>query len=163
MAHEHHGWLARVSDACARVRARSKSPVLGCTDREIEELLGRLGLTQGLPEAYQAFLVEIGSAPGDLLRGSDLRCSSLEHLQREFEQVRLAVGGAEVPHDAFVYLGHQDYEFCWFRLSERPDPPVYSFSEARPQVHEPLGQTYSEHLRSLARQSLGAAGLVESK
>ena len=59
-----------------------------------------------------------------------------------------------------MYLGHQDYEFCWFRLSERPDPPVYSFSEARPQVHDPLGLTYSEHLCSLARQSLGGESLV---
>lgn len=161
MDYEDHGWLRRVSDACARVRGRSKSPVVGCTDREIEALLGKFGLTQGLPDAYQAFLLQIGSAPGDLLRGSDLRYSALEHLQREFKQVLLAVGGAEVPDDAFVYLGHQDYEFCWFRLSERPDPLVYSFSEARPRVHEPLRQTFSEHLCSLASQSLGGDGLDE--
>lgn len=155
MAHEEHGWLTRVSEACARVRARSVSPVVGCSDREVEALPATLGLTLGLPEAYRAFLLEIGSAPGDLLRGSDLRCSSLGHLQRELERVLDTVGGAHVPDDAFVYLGHQDYEFCWFRLSEGPDPAVYSFSEVRPRTHQPLHQTYSEHLYSLVRQSLG--------
>jgi hypothetical protein len=92
----------------------------------------------------------MGSAPGDLLRGSDLRCSSLAHLQREFAQALVSVGGAQIPNDAFVYSGHQDYQFCWFRLSEGPDPQVFRFSEARPTQHEPLQRTYSQHLWFLA-------------
>ena len=109
----------------------SEEPIhklLACTKPEI--ILIEQNLDISLPTAYQEFLLWGGHEAGGFWSGSDYCYQDLVELQLiAVEILEANCFPQQLPKDAFVFYMHQGYEFCFFRISEGENPPVYLFNE----------------------------------
>jgi SMI1 / KNR4 family (SUKH-1) len=109
----------------------SPDELKGCTREEIEELQRKFRIT--LPETYVEWLRIMGRDAGKFLKGSDAFFPALLELREGAEEL-LAENGTKfaIPHDAFVFLMHQGYQFLFFRTAQNdPDPQVSHYLEGK--------------------------------
>src|SRR5262245_39647203 len=124
----------------------------GCSEADIDTLEREAGVH--LPQAYAAFLRINGVRPDEIFMGSDCALDTLLYLQTSAKHL-LAAGEAEytLPHNAFVFLMHQGYEFFFFEAGETPsDPPVFYYMEGdkEPRCSNPsFTHWVQEYVRSL--------------
>lgn len=104
--------------------------IVGCDENEIKELESAVGLK--LPTAYKEFLRWAGNSLGDFEEGSEFFYDQdLVDLQRMAKDLLVDNNTPfELPDDAFVFWGHQGYQFTFFRTSEGDNPPVHYYIEA---------------------------------
>ena len=121
-----------MEDALRKLESAGFAPagaMEGCSEHEVAELERACGTT--LPAAYRMFLRRVGKRVGTFMEGSDLTHEWLAGLT---EQARVLAQeeGLELPSDAFAFLGHQGYQFLYFRTGTGDDPEVYLFMEGEP-------------------------------
>jgi hypothetical protein len=99
-----------------------------CTPEEIGQIEARFHLQ--LPSTYREFLAGMGKAAGKFLVGSDYLFPAQLRLRDDAEAL-LAESGVQFRLDPadFVFMGHQGYEFLFFRASDPVDPPVHLLME----------------------------------
>ena len=102
--------------------------LLACTKQEIITLEQKLDAS--LPTAYKEFLLWGGHEAGGLLSGSNYSYKNLIELQVDAVEILYEnCFPQQLPKDAFIFYMHQGYEFCFFRISEGENLPVYLFNE----------------------------------
>jgi hypothetical protein len=100
----------------------------GCTAEEIRQIEAKFQLQ--LPGIYQEFLARMGKAAGHFLVGSDFLFPTPLSLRAEAEALLEQSGlEFELEHGDFVFVGHQGYEFLFFRVGDSPDLPVFLLTE----------------------------------
>jgi hypothetical protein len=100
--------------------------VVGCTAAEVQEVGARAG--GPLPAVYRAFLERMGRSAGDFMRGSDFLYPTLLGLRAEAEAPLRERGCNWRLHEAaFVFMGHQGYQFLFFDRLAGDDPTVLHY------------------------------------
>ncbi len=125
-------YLEKVKARLIKSKLVSENELLGCTHQEIIQLEQQLGVK--LPKAYQEFLMLMGKEAGQFLRGTDCFYQHLLDLQEAAKDLLKENHVTQLlPNDAFIFLMHQGYQFCFFRLSQGEDPPTYYYCEGEEQ------------------------------
>lgn len=101
-------------------------PLVGVDEGDLDDLERRLGFA--LPAPYRMFLRHAGRRAGTFMQGSDFAFADLINLQVVAMEIAEDVG-LSLPHDAFVFLMHQGYEFLFF-CHAREDAPIFRASDA---------------------------------
>lgn len=108
----------------------------GYTDSEVTQAEERLGVH--FPAIFRAFLLEMGRAPGDLFRGSNL--AGLDEFQMLRSDARRLMAETStdltLPPAAVVFLFHQGYTFCYFEAAGGFDSTVFQYTETKPGPQE---------------------------
>lgn len=143
--------MARIDWVLRTLRARERF-LEGCDQAMIEALERDAG--GALPASYVAFLLGAGWDTGSFMRGSDLSIGILPRLQREFRSATVGVR-PPIPESAFVFCGHQGYQYLWFHLGQAADPVAYYFNDARPGSIECTNKTLSQGLVQMAGDEYG--------
>lgn len=126
-------YLDRVKNQLIELKLLRQDELVGCTRDEVMAIEQQLGIS--LPRAYQEFLLSMGRSAGQFLRGSDCFLNHIPQLQEWAVELLQENNFAEsLPEDAFIFLMHQGYQFSFFRVSEGPDPPTYSYCEGTNQI-----------------------------
>jgi hypothetical protein len=120
-------WRTSLEASVRRIRAASEEPASGVPIAELAsfEVRGRYTL----PAAYRSYLLKVGLAPGDFLVGSDLAYRHLTGLQESARALVEESKAEALPPSAFVFCGHQGYQYLFLRMDEGDDPPVYRYLE----------------------------------
>jgi hypothetical protein len=116
-----------------------------CSKEEVVELERLIGFK--LPLAYKEFLFWSGKGLGSFEIGSEFYYDQdLIDLQRMAKDL-LTDNNApfELPDDAFVFWGHQGYQFAFFRASEGDNPPIHYYIEAGEGEKEEIKWNYQAH------------------
>lgn len=103
----------------------------GMNDQEIITIANAQGVER-LPEFYIEYLRYFGKRSGDLFIGSDTDSRYLPTLKMSASSLKTKFEPVEygVPEDAFVFKGHQDNTYWYFRTNNKlEDPPVYMLWE----------------------------------
>jgi hypothetical protein len=97
----------------------------------LEQSIGR-----DLPRTYKEFLLAMGYGAGSFFRGTDMFTDPDDMLEihKSAADTFYDATGLTLPDNAFVMYLHQGYLFAYFLIDGSDDPPVYSFSEADPEV-----------------------------
>lgn len=102
------------------------------TESQIAELELSVG---SLPASYKAYLFLAGQEEPSALIGSDCTIKHLPRLNKSANVLLAENGLPPLPHDAFVFLMHQGYQFFYFlREDNIEDPPVFYYIEDEPVV-----------------------------
>lgn len=145
-------WESSVRSSIEVIRARDAS-VRRCTEPELRSVERSVG--RSLPRAYRLFLEGVGGNTGDFMVGSDFDLKYVKRVIRyRYAEFMEREGMAPLNDDMFVFLGHQDYQFFWFRLSEGDDPEVLHYLEGR-REHVSVAPSFSAFLERLVRQEYG--------
>lgn len=120
-------WRPKIEWALDQIRERSQTTTTGCSDSELRELERKQG--RALPAAYLGFLRAVGGNAGEFLRGSDFLFAQLDDLQTGAQALLNDDGGPTLPANAFVFCGHQGYQFLFFTVDDCPDPPIQYYLE----------------------------------
>jgi len=120
-----------VEDAVAKLTEAglvTPGALKGCTAEEIGQIEAKFHLQ--LPAVYKEFLTRMGKAGGQFLVGSDYLFPAPLRLRDDAEALLGESGaGFKLDRGDFVFVGHQGYEFLFFRAAEQPDPPVCLLQE----------------------------------
>ena len=119
-------WKPKVEWALRQIGECSRN-IDGCSESELADFQRERNLR--LPAAYLRFLGVVGVNSGEFLRGSDLRFQQLDRLQSGAQALLDDDGGPTLPEDAFVFCGHQGYQFLFFHLGEGPDPEIHHYMD----------------------------------
>lgn len=99
-----------------------------CQPAEVAELEQKF--TQELPAAYREFLLWMGKDGGGLLGSAQIYYPDVLDLQAEaIEILQGSAATVSLPEDGFVFCIQQSVLVHFMRLSEGPNPPVYSYNE----------------------------------
>lgn len=99
------------------------------TDREIDEIM-QLSPKGYLPKAYIEFMKEFGN--GGYMRGDSCFMDEIGMLQTgAVELLEENESSNNLTDNDFVFWMSQGYMFCFFRLDEGDNPPVYYYNEAK--------------------------------
>jgi hypothetical protein len=99
----------------------------GCTPEEIGQIETKFHFQ--LPAIYKEFLVRLGKAAGRFLTGSDYLFPAPLRLRDDAATLLDQEGNGFKLENDFVFMGHQGYEFLFFRITDSPDPPVFLLME----------------------------------
>jgi hypothetical protein len=95
----------------------------GCSPEEIGQVEAKFRLQ--LPAVYNEFLQRLGKAAGRFLVGSDYLFPAPLRLRDDTEALlRESSTRFKLDENDFVFMGHQGYQFLFFRVADSPDPPV---------------------------------------
>lgn len=107
--------------------------IRGCSSGEIESLERKCRCA--FPEAYKCFLAVMGKGAGAYMLGTDIFYGRISEFGLWLaDAIRETRDPVAIPDDAFVFMSHQGYVFCYFRLSEGDDPPVYQYIQGSGKV-----------------------------
>jgi hypothetical protein len=118
--------------------------IIPCSQEEIFHLETHIGAA--LPESYREYLRLMGKYSGTFNVGSDCFYDDVFSLNEDAQQLLIENNVVErLPTDAFVFCMHHGYIFNYFRLSEGPNPPVYSYSETTNELRK-IFPSFSDYL-----------------
>ena len=120
-------WRISLDWSIEQIVAHSSGLARGCDERAVHEFQEQAGLD--LPLAYLEFLMAVGCHAGEFLCGSDFLFPVLGRLQTGAARLLTEDGGPPLPPSAFVFCGHQGYQFLFFDLAGGPDPEVRHYLE----------------------------------
>lgn len=86
-----------------------------------------------LPIVYKDFLMVMGKGAGNFMKGSSVFFNEILSLRSWSNEVLLENNMPQLNSAVFVFWMHQGYQIAYFNLSEGSDPPVYFFSEGKPE------------------------------
>lgn len=148
----------RIDDAVQRLASSEVVPetgVRGCSDAAIEEIERAEDVS--LPDAYVAFLEEMGESAGDFLRGDDLFYPQMIGLTDDARQLLAESGSSiELGNSEFVFAGHQDYSYLYFDTEAGEDPAVYRVVEGNEDVQR-VFDAFSKWVESSVEDELSLA------
>ncbi|MFE3799391.1 SMI1/KNR4 family protein [Nocardia tengchongensis] len=127
----------------------------GCRDAELEAVEARVG--GRFPAVFRHYLLDMGEACGDLLRGSDRAgIRGFDRLREDAREIVDDVGGAwNLPTDAAIVLTHQGYTFDYVRAIGGFDSAVMRWSDGKPDEATQVAATFADyvdaHLRLMER------------
>ena len=99
------------------------------TDKEINEVM-QLSPKGVLPQAYIEFMKEFGN--GGYMMGDSCFMDEIGMLRNGAIDLLVENESSNTLTDNdFVFWMSQGYMFCFFRLDEGDDPPVYYYNEAK--------------------------------
>lgn len=117
-----------------------------CTENDIKSL-ERITKNKTLPEAYLEFMRKMGRG-ASFLRGYSCFMNEIFDLRQGSEELLIEnnFGGYLTDND-FVFWMAQGYMFCFFKLDEGNDPPVYFYTETSDQDEfYKIADSFSEFL-----------------
>lgn len=128
---------------------------------EVDSLELKIG--SSLPEAYKEFLLWGGKDPGEIWSGSVCRITEVADIQdAATELLNENNFSLSLPGNAFVFWMHQGYQFMFFEVSDKQNPPIYFYSEAQEEKHfQRLCENFSQcliqelHFQLKVRENLG--------
>lgn len=101
----------------------------GCSKAQLAELIAKTG---NLPKAYIEFLSVMGNGTdGGYMGGDSCFMNEIYDLKQGAEEL-LAENESEnkLTDNDFVFWASQGCMFCFFRLSDGDNPPVYFYNES---------------------------------
>ena len=127
--------------------------VKGCNAEEIRQVEAKFRLQ--LPPIYKEFLLRMGKAAGKFLIGSDYLFPAPMRLRDDAEDfLQDSSSGFRLDENDFVFMGHQGYEFLFFRPADSPDPPIFLLVEG--EQPKPVFPHFSEWLLSCVSDEIEA-------
>lgn len=106
----------------------AKNEIAGCTENEIAAITQCVGTS--LPQVYIEFLNVLGKSCGNFLQGTDIFCDAILEIQDwALELVNEENKPDILPENSFILFMHQGYQFGYFLLDNKANPPIYFFSE----------------------------------
>ncbi len=121
-------YIEHVLDEIKKLGFPNPRKFVPCTEEEVARLEEATHLS--LPQAYREFLLTMGKNAATLLEGSDWLYPQLLNLQEVAREILIEESfPQQFPEDAFVFLMHQGYVFCFVRTSAGDNPPVYRYHE----------------------------------
>lgn len=123
-----------------------------CTEEQVNLLENDLNME--LPLAYREFLLWMGNYTGELFPDSEHEYHKLRSLNRWAKRI-LNEGNSslELPDDAIVFWVAFNEAFCFLRLSEGDDPPVYAYKMGSNQfkrTHHYFSELLAEEIEKYA-------------
>ena len=101
-----------------------------CSNDDIEKIQS-IVKPKELPGAYLEFMRTMGKY-ASFLRGNDYSINHIFDLRKGAEELLEENNSDErLTDDDFVFFMHQGYEFCFYKISEGDNPPVYFYSEEK--------------------------------
>jgi len=120
--------------------------IRGCSDAKIQHIEQNEDVT--LPEAYTAFLRQMGHSSGDFLRGDELFYPDMIGLTAGARELMDECGAdTELTADDFAFAAHHGYVYLFFNTNAGDNPPVYRYVEDDDEP-EQVFETFSAWLRS---------------
>lgn len=129
----------------------------GCSPETINTIMVKQSVKR-LPRVYYDFLLIQGKAGlgRNFYLGSSWSCETLKYLKDDLiDNTKRYDSDFSLPEDAFVYFGHQDYEFQYFLTdNDNDDPPNYRYVVGHGEaimIRESLTEYYKgiiEHMTS---------------
>ena len=105
--------------------------IISCSDKEIEDIIQKFeGLE--LPLAYKEFIFNLGNGmKSGYMRGDSCYIDELFYL-RDWANELLEERNSklELSENDFVFWMSQGCMFCFFKLNEGENPPVYFYNES---------------------------------
>lgn len=136
-------WKERVAWSVSQIEKLSRGPTRGCSAPELSSFQLSAGVE--LPQAYLLFLQQLGHSAGDLMHGTDFSFGKLGDLQDSALDLLEDDQAPPLPANAFVFCGHEDYQFLFFVLEGNPDPAVFRYMEG--EGIQMVASSFSEWLR----------------
>lgn len=101
----------------------------GCNDDEVDKL-GKLQGVSYIPLLYRDLLLKMGRIGMGKILDGEATYDYLTYLKESFLR-EIARSNLNCPKDIFVFFGHHDYIFYFFRTKlMEPNPIVYGYFEA---------------------------------
>lgn len=124
----------------------------GCSLSQIEKIERHHGAR--LPLTYVEFLYAMGVRAGRFMEGSSMFYNEIFDLREGAIEVLAENNFKPLPDNAFVFYMHQGYQFAFFKMDEGDNPPVYYYSEGRPQDDfERTDDSFTAFLESAVKMS----------
>lgn len=121
--------------------------IQGCSEAEIYEIM-KLQEVSWIPDIYKAFLLVLGKTPIRLWSGSDYTFSRLKQMkQHAKELIKINNNPFRMAEDAFVFWGHQGYEYYYFLTEQHQEDPCVHFYTEVEYTHKTCNYTLSEFMK----------------
>lgn len=108
----------------------SKGYILkGCSINEVKKIEKFFNVS--LPETYIQFLLTMGKNAGDFMKGSSVFYDEIFNLREDSVILLEENNFISLPENAFVFWMHQGYQFAFFEVGGKSNPPVYFYYEGQ--------------------------------
>ncbi len=120
--------------------------VLGCSNEQIEQLRF-LANGKKLPLAYEEFMRTMGSGAIAFMTGESVYMNEVLMLKRSADELLIENDSKNrLTENDFVFWMCQGCMFCFFKLDEGENPPIYYYNEAREDCFYKIANTFTEFL-----------------
>ena len=139
-----------------------KGNISGCTDKQIEEL--RLFANcKKLPAAYEEFMRIMGNGAIGFMVGESVYMNEIYYLKEGAIEVLKENNSKNIlMEDDFVFWMCQGCMFCFFKLSEGENPPVYYYNEAGEDSFVKIANSFTEFLTNKMEKNINTYKSVYS-
>jgi len=119
----------------------------GCTENQINEL-NKICIGFNLPRAYIEFMKTMGNGTnGKYLRGDSCFIEEIFYLKDGANELLIENNSENILLDNdFVFWMSQGCMFCFFRLNEGDNPPVYFYNEHGKDKFIKISNSFTEFL-----------------
>lgn len=134
-----------------------------CSDEQIEELL-LLTHNKKLPMAYEEFMRVMGNGAYGFMPGESVYMDELLFLKEWAVELLTENASKKVlTEDDFVFWMSQGCMFCFFKLSEGDNPPIYLYKERGPDSFVKIAHSLTEFLINKLQQNPKTLRSVDEK
>lgn len=100
-----------------------------CTDSHMEELIS-IANGKKLPQAYIEFMAAMGNGTTGFMNGDSCFMDEIDFLKEgAIETLKENESENMLSDDDFVFWMSQGCMFCFFKLTEGDNPPIYFYNE----------------------------------
>lgn len=120
--------------------------ILGCSNEQIEQLRF-LANSKRLPLAYEEFMRIMGNGAVGFMIGESVYMNEVLTLKKSAVELLIENDSKNsLTDNDFVFWMCQGCMFCFFKLGEGENPPIYYYNEAREDCFYKIANTFTEFL-----------------